>query len=320
MRPKVSISCITYNQKRYIADAIESFLSQKTNFDYEIIIHDDASTDGTTEVIKKYESLYPDKVIGIYQTENQFSKGININPTFVYPKCRGEYIALCEGDDYWCDEYKLQKQVDYMDQHPECSFCFTNGYIYNTLNKTTRDFLPYEEKERDLASESRQMDLGENLQFSFIPTASFLFTHKAVLQLPEYFKKKCPKGDLKTRLFMIGRNRAYYLADKTVVYRENAVGSVMTSWFGYDKRHMYKHNESIVDMLNHLNEFTEYHYKQELQPLIDEHIKEMLLNASDLKILQDVQCHRVYKEMKLHDKFKFYAKLILPESLYHRKR
>lgn len=320
MTPKVSISCITYNQKSYIADAIESFLNQKTDFDFEIIIHDDASTDGTTEIVKRYENLYPDKIIGIYQSENQFSKDININPTYVYPKCRGDYIALCEGDDYWCDEYKLQKQVDYMEKHPECSFCFTNGYIYNTVNKTMRDFLPYGKESRSLVSESRQMDLGENIQLSFIPTASFLFTRKVALQLPEYFKKKCSKGDLKTRLFMIGQNKAYYLSDKTVVYRENAIGSVMTSWCGYDKRKMYQHNESIVDMLNHLNEFTNYCYKQELQPLIDEHIKEVLFNAAGLKILQNEQYREVYKAMNYHDKIKFYAKLILPENIYHKKK
>jgi len=107
--PIVSICCITYNHEKYIRDAIEGFLMQKTLFPIEILIHGDASTDKTADIIKEYEVKYPDIIKPIYQTENQFSKGVSISATYQFPRARGKYIAICEGDDYWTDPHKLQK-------------------------------------------------------------------------------------------------------------------------------------------------------------------------------------------------------------------
>ena len=103
----VSICCITYNHEDYIADAIEGFLMQKTDFKYEVLIHDDASTDRTAEIIRKYERKFPNLIKPIYQTENQHSKGIKVGK-YNIERALGKYIALCEGDDYWVDPCKLQ--------------------------------------------------------------------------------------------------------------------------------------------------------------------------------------------------------------------
>lgn len=102
-KPLVSIACTTYNHEKYIALAIEGFLLQKTSFPIEIIIHDDASTDKTAEIVKSYEKIHHDLITAIYQTENQYSKGIKPYPNYVFPKARGKYIALCEGNDYWIE-------------------------------------------------------------------------------------------------------------------------------------------------------------------------------------------------------------------------
>jgi glycosyltransferase involved in cell wall biosynthesis len=141
MSPLVSICCITYNHVKYIRDAIEGFLIQKTTFPFEIIIHDDASTDGTDHIIKEYELKYPNLIFPIYQKENQFSKGVRrILITFVFPKCTGKYIAYCEGDDYWTDPYKLQKQIDFLEANPEYGLCYTNAKVFvqktSTFSKT----------------------------------------------------------------------------------------------------------------------------------------------------------------------------------------
>ena len=114
----VSICCITYNQEKYIKDAIEGFLMQKTNFLFEIIIHDDASTDKTADIIREYQQKYPDKIRTILQKENQYKKGVR-NSYTVFKEAKGKYIAFCEGDDYWIDENKLQKQVNYMEEHED---------------------------------------------------------------------------------------------------------------------------------------------------------------------------------------------------------
>lgn len=124
-KPRVSILCLTFNHKKYIRKALDSFLMQKTDFDYEILVNDDASNDGTTEILREYKKNYPDKIILNIQKENQYSLGKrNMIARYLLPKAKGEYIALCEGDDYWTDEKKLQKQVDFLDKNRDYSVCF----------------------------------------------------------------------------------------------------------------------------------------------------------------------------------------------------
>ena len=123
--PVVSIACTTYNQKKFIKKTLEGFLIQKTSFPVEIVIHDDASTDGTKEIIKEYENKYPHLFRVIYQTENQYSKKIDIANKFVYPKIKSKYVATCEGDDYWTDPLKLQKQVNFLDKNDDYGLVYT---------------------------------------------------------------------------------------------------------------------------------------------------------------------------------------------------
>ncbi|HLS31521.1 MAG TPA: glycosyltransferase family 2 protein [Flavobacteriaceae bacterium] len=120
--PVVSVLCVTYNHAGFIRDCLEGFVKQKCDFDFEVLIHDDASTDGTQEIIKEYWEKYPDIIKPILQTENQWSKkagGMNLR--FNYPRARGKYIALCDGDDFWIDEKKLQKQVTFLENNPDFS-------------------------------------------------------------------------------------------------------------------------------------------------------------------------------------------------------
>ena len=122
----VSVACITYNHAPYIRQCLEGFLMQKTNFPIEIIVHDDASTDGTDDIIREYALKYPELFKVILQEENQYSKGVDVL-SLVFERSAGKYIALCEGDDYWTDPLKLQKQVDFLERNPSYSMCFTNA-------------------------------------------------------------------------------------------------------------------------------------------------------------------------------------------------
>lgn len=119
---QVTVICKTYNHISYIRDCLDGLLMQQTTFPYEIIVHDDCSTDGTKEIIEQYVADYPDKIIPIYQIENIYSKGLDCN-AFIKPFIKGKYIAICEGDDYWINEYKLQKQFDFMEEHRDCRMC-----------------------------------------------------------------------------------------------------------------------------------------------------------------------------------------------------
>ncbi len=130
--PLVSICSITYNHAPYIRQCLDGFLMQRTNFRYEIIIHDDASTDGTAEIIREYVEKYPDLITPIFQTENLYSKGLRgFYARFVFPHAKGKYIAMCEGDDYWTDPLKLQKQVDFLEANPEYVMCSHHFNFYN---------------------------------------------------------------------------------------------------------------------------------------------------------------------------------------------
>ena len=136
----VSICCITYNHEKFINKCIDGFLLQKTKFNFEILIHDDASTDNTANIIREYENRYPDIIKPIYQIENQYSKGVSISATFNWPRAKGKYIAMCEGDDYWTDPLKLQKQVDFLEKKNDYGLIHTDfNTFYQNSNFTLVD-------------------------------------------------------------------------------------------------------------------------------------------------------------------------------------
>ena len=121
---KVTVRCITYNQNDYIRQCLDGFVMQRTNFRFEAIVHDDASTDGTDEIVREYAEKYPDIVKPIFETENQYSKHDGSLGRIMNAHTRGQYVAFCEGDDYWTDPLKLQKQADFLDANPQCSLTY----------------------------------------------------------------------------------------------------------------------------------------------------------------------------------------------------
>ncbi len=125
--PLVKIQCLVYNHEKFLRDCLEGIVTQKTDFSFEALVHDDASTDGTVDIIREYEEKYPDIIKPIYQTENQFSKRDGTMTRTIH-QALGEvkYIAMCEGDDYWTDPYKLQKQVDFLEKNEDYVICFHN--------------------------------------------------------------------------------------------------------------------------------------------------------------------------------------------------
>lgn len=133
-KPLVSVICITYNQEKYIEDAIRGFLIQKTSFPFEIIIHDDASNDLTTFFIKKYAKKYPRIIKPIFQHENQYSKSPNLVLFGTFKAAKGDYFAICEGDDFWIDEYKLEIQVKSLLKNTNIKMSFHSAIRYNCVN------------------------------------------------------------------------------------------------------------------------------------------------------------------------------------------
>ena len=139
--PLVSICCLTYNHAPFVRKCLDGFLMQKTTFPIEILIHDDCSTDGTDAIIKEYAEKYPDIIKPLFETENQYSNGYRgkMDITFNYSRSQGKYIATCEGDDYWIDPLKLQKQVDFMEANLEYSVTFHRCKHFNINDGTFVD-------------------------------------------------------------------------------------------------------------------------------------------------------------------------------------
>lgn len=211
----LSIWCNTYNHELYIRDSIESFLMQKTNFRYEIIIHDDASTDMTAGIIREYEKQYPDLIHGIYQTKNQWSQN---HPDTEWIRrlqtqnCKGKYVALCEGDDYWIDSRKLQLQVDYLEKHSECMMSIHEAVDVNYENHTIRAKKLYDTK--DCLIPPGEIITQNRLQ---IPTASMVFRHE-ILEMEKFFLH-VGMDDYPYLLYCLSKGNIYYINRIMSVYR-----------------------------------------------------------------------------------------------------
>ena len=146
--PVVCIWCVAYNHKNYVGEAIDGFLMQETNFPIEIWIHDDASTDGTREIIEHYQSCYPGIIKTIFQTKNQWSAGKKPS-SFLYGKSKAKYIAFCEGDDYWTDPTKIQKQVNFLEAHPEYVISGHDASIVDQHGKVTKSSRMLDDARKD---------------------------------------------------------------------------------------------------------------------------------------------------------------------------
>lgn len=139
-KPVVSILCDTFNHEGFIKETLEGFLKQETTFPFEIIVHDDASKDATPAIVKEYAERYPLIIKTVLQKENQYSQKINFWSDVTFPMAQGKYIALCEGDDYWIDELKLQKQVDFLENNPDYVITWTDFYTRKGTELVPNDF------------------------------------------------------------------------------------------------------------------------------------------------------------------------------------
>ena len=200
-KPLVSVITLVYNHENYLRDYFNGILIQKTNFKFEVLIHDDASTDNSARIIKEYVDKYPDVFIPIFQTENQHSQGVHICDTFLYPKAKGKYIALCEGDDYWIDPLKLQKQVDYMEVHDKCSMTCSDAKVVSPDGELDWRRIAYSGL---LTLEDIVLNGG-----LYINTVSILFRGDIIRDAPS-FMCNCHVGDYPLQIFMALKVTVFY--------------------------------------------------------------------------------------------------------------
>lgn len=217
--PLVSICALAYNHEKYIEDAMDGMLMQETTFPFEIIVHDDASTDNTANIIKKYAEKFPNIVRPILQTENQYSKKTRSVGSFVYEKSRGKYLALCECDDYWTDSSKLQSQINLLEQNNDISLVFHNAIIHE-----------YNENGEIIDSRKHTNGLKTGfvtihqvlLENKIIPTASVVFKK---VNFGEFLDPNFPVGDTPTFMYLAKFGKLYYVDEVTSVYRSLTTGA-----------------------------------------------------------------------------------------------
>ncbi|MEQ9287564.1 MAG: glycosyltransferase [Cyclobacteriaceae bacterium] len=213
----VSVLTAAYNHEKFIEQALKGFLMQRTNFRVELIVNDDASTDGTAEVIKRYEHQYPNLFVTFYQEENQYSKGKKPFSTFLYPAAKGKYVAICEGDDYWLDESKLQKQVDYLEQHKEAVLCFHKAKVIDEAGKEIHG------KELSRKSNKVRYQTEDLFKSWFIPTASVVFRNRILKTFPQWFLT-IKNGDISLYFLLSEFGSMDCLDGKMSVYRKHSDG------------------------------------------------------------------------------------------------
>ena len=219
--PLVSILCITYNHEKFIRSCLESLVDQKCDFPYEILIHDDASTDGTQAIIEEFQQQYPELVKPIFQTENQWSKqagGINLR--FNYPRAKGKYIALCEGDDFWIGKDKLQKQVKILEDHPECSV--TNG-AYLIICEGKEDVLVQNELQNEIQGKNGGLFGLEDVTNNFsIKASTTLFRNLPALV--DQFKSYDFCFDMHLFYLLLKAGKGYYSKEIMAGYNKHQGG------------------------------------------------------------------------------------------------
>lgn len=222
IKPLVAVRCTTYNHELYVRDALDGFVKQKTNFPFVVLIHDDASTDNTVEIIKEYQEKYPDLFQCVFEDENLYSQPRPALGNILAAQLEAsnaKYIAWCEGDDYWTDPNKLQMQFDFMQSHPDFSMCVTNGRILDVPSGKIVESCHKFYEDQDLSMED--MILGDG---------SYLFTNTFFCRTNLYFKyidilKLMYVGDYPTQIIMRHLGKVRMINKPTAIYRQNAVGS-----------------------------------------------------------------------------------------------
>lgn len=239
--PLVSILCDAFNHENFIEDALRGFLKQTTNFPFEIVVHEDASSDRTAAILKKYQEQYPEQIRVIFQTQNQFSKkGLNLWRDITFKEARGKYIALCEGDDYWIDPLKLQKQVDFLESHPDYVISWTNY-----LNSKEGQLVPNDFKNE--LPEIYTIDF-DNL---FNPYCTLTLTcvfKKSAIDFDKYAEFQHAKDNTLYGLVLCS-GKGVYLNFESAVYRWHS-GGIYSLQSNFFKRYSsYLNIKEIYDLL-----------------------------------------------------------------------
>lgn len=310
--PLVSIVCLTYNEVQFVRDCFDSFLSQKTNFPFEVLVYDDASVDGTQDIILEYASKYPGVFKPTLYKENNFSKGLGFYGLRVgFSEARGKYIAYCEGDDYWCDSNKLQKQVDYLESNLECEVCAHETKIRNDEDSKEDGVLFTHTKVNIFLDRTKQdcFSFEDTLTGNIFHISSMMFRNSAPIKWPDWI---CEVKALDMVLFMLLAERGdiYLMRDVMSVYRHNqkSITSTQTEFFN-----QVAFNNASMDILEKMDEYWEGKYHKEISKVESRYyVNNMFCYLS--KSMRDFEMAKIMaKKARMYD-MKTFWKYLFVES------
>lgn len=270
MEELVHIFMTTYNHKDYISKAIESVLVQKTNFKYKIIIGEDNSTDGTRKIVKKYEESYPDKIEAYYNKKNL---GMIKNSSQILKKCNAKYTALIEGDDYWTDTCKLQKQVNFLESNPDYSLCVHN---VKTVFENVPEIINLYPKFK-----KNDFDFYDIINNTFVALCSIVYRTKFFNDIPQWLKDFQVLGFHTTLLLMtLSHGKGRFLHDEMAVARKNPGGVTQSNprrnkLCGIERYFLYKR----------INKDTNYNYSKA--------INKKMVNIAGYRLIPELK-HKNY--------------------------
>lgn len=267
---KISVHMISYNHEKFIASAIDSVINQKLNVPFELVISDDCSKDATFQIIKEYESKYPE-IISVIERKNNMGSMNNFLDTFKH--CRGEYIAICEGDDYWTNEHKLQEQYDLLENNRDVNLCF---HAYQEFNETTKQFTSISLNPNALLKHysTSEVILGDG---SMMATCSLFFRREVVENLPDWLNL-APVGDYFIQILGSLNGGALFLNKSYAVYRIGQSSSwssniksadAILSWF-----------KRISTTLESLNTYTHSQFCNEIDIIKSKYSMIILANSN----------------------------------------
>lgn len=302
----VSISCITYNHEEYIADALDSFIMQKVDFSFEILIHDDASSDKTADIIKSYADKYPHLIKAIYQTENQYAKGIKVSK-FNQERARGKYIAVCEGDDYWTDPLKLQKQVDYMRTHAECVLCVHAGYLVDQNKKKLRKKVRPHTGNKIFSVDEIITSGGQ-----LFVTNSVLYEREKVLNRPKFYDLS-PVGDYPLTILLALQGSVYYIDELMSAYRIGLENSWTQRTYSSTEKTM-NHFQKTVEMLDELNQYTDFKFKESVEKRKNQIFFNACIVQNRFDIIKTPEYSEYYNQLNVFQKVKLHIRQYYPKT------
>ena len=252
--PIVSVRTSTYNHAPYIKQCIEGVLMQKTTFPFEFIIGEDFSTDGTRDIVFEYAKRYPN-IIRVVSAD--YNVGSKANGQRCIQRCRGKYIAICEGDDYWIDPLKLQRQVEFLETHSDYSMCFHNAFIYYVQQHNTKLFNHF--------TDDCDLSMHDAIHFWHVPTASILIRKEEVYYPNWLVRIYC--GDYPLIIYACHKGKIRCFHNIMSVYRVNTIGTSATSQVL--KRIIFTSEQKIL-LLKSFDKGTNQKYHNDIESKIEE--------------------------------------------------